>query len=105
MDLEEMILEFKKIRLQKGLHKLLNKVIKIEEITEDYVGFEHGLAQEEIPNYVLGVLADPIMESSVVYKDDNGDYYELCHLYYCGPEPYEIWMKNGDVIKNPINVL
>ena len=77
--------ELVKYRLQEGISKLLGIAIDLEDIEEDYVGFIRDEIQgEAIPDYVLDVLAEPVMAESFGYRDGKNDYYEVCHLYYVG---------------------
>lgn len=89
--------------LKKGIYKMLGEELIKEEIELDYLMFEHNRIEgNNIPYDVLEVLADPISTTGIGYRDkNNGDYYQVCHLYYVGPEPYELWLKNGEVIDNP----
>lgn len=95
--------ELVKLRLQEGIYVLLGIVIDLDDIEEDYVGFiRDGIQGEAIPDYVLDVLAEPIMAESFGYRDGKNDYYKVCHLYYVGPNPHEVWLKNDEVIKGPL---
>jgi hypothetical protein len=95
--------ELVKFRLQEGISKLLDLAIDRDDIVEGYVGFVRDEIQgETIPEYVLEVLAEPVMAKSFGYRDKKEDYYEVCHLYYVGPNPYEVWLKNDEVIKSPL---
>ena len=77
--------------------------IDVDDIAEDYIGFIRDEIQgEAIPDYVLDVLAEPVMAESFGYRDGKNDYYGVCHLYYVGPNPYEVWLKNDEVIKGPL---
>jgi hypothetical protein len=95
--------ELVKFRLQEGIYKLLGIAIDVDDIEEGYVGFIRDEIQgEAIPEYVMDVLAEPVMAESFGYRDGKNDYYEVCHLYYVGPNPYEVWLKNDEVIKGPL---
>lgn len=95
-----------KFRLQEGISKLLDVSIDRDDIEEGYVGFIRDEIQgETIPEYVLDLLAEPVMANSFGYRDDKDDYYEICYLYYVGTNPYEVWLGNNKVIKSPLEQL
>ena len=91
-------------RLQKGIFKLIGKNLAADEVELDYLMFAHDEFEGKVlPNSVLDVLADPIATTGAGYTDKERDnYYQVCHLYYVGLNPFEIWIKNDKVIENPL---
>ncbi|PYF08468.1 hypothetical protein [Ureibacillus chungkukjangi] len=91
-------------RMQKGIFKLIGKHLAADEIELDYVMFAHDQFEgKALPIGILDVLADPIATTGEGYIDkESDDFHQVCHLYYVGPNPFEIWMKNGEVIQNPL---
>ena len=90
-------------RLRIGINKMFGKKLSDEEIELDYLLIVHDeIEGETIPEFVLDVLADPIAAIGYGFRDKNNDFFAVCHLYYVGPDPYEVWLKNDVVITNPL---
>lgn len=92
-------------RLRIGIRKMFGKELNDEEIELNYLQFTHEeLKDKAIPEDVLVVLANPIATTAYGYRDKkSGDFYEVCHLYYVGLNPHEVWFKNDDIIMNPLD--
>lgn len=91
-------------RLKKGIKELLDIEMSEKEIQCEYLLFGHDeIEVGTIPDDILCVLTNPFAASSLGFSDNQGDYYKVCHIYYVGPNPYEIWMKNDAIIDNPID--
>lgn len=86
------------------------KVLTAEEITIDEIGYETlWFEKEEIDESlitleILNPLEEPIVTTSVDYTDKEGDYYLFLVIdrEAINMNPYEVWLKNGEIIKNPL---
>lgn len=90
-------------RFIEGMSKLVGKTIAIEEVGYESLQFEKEEIDETlIPKEILTPLQEPIMTTSVDYTDDEGNYYLFLSVSRddIGLPPYEVWLKNGEVIPN-----
>lgn len=95
------------VRIQKGIHLLLGKKISREDVFHDVLWIEEndterGILQEDLFDWCIS----PIIVPCVCYVDeDDGHVYTVAHIYYKGPNPYEIWMKDDVLITTPLDVM
>lgn len=100
---EKRILE---VRLHKGVRKLLGKKISKKEIVHGEVWLVEGQIEDLLQIDLFEWCASPLTVPCARYSDNiEGHVYGVAHIYYKGPNPYEIWLQDDVVITTPLDVM
>lgn len=98
---------FLEVRLHKGIRELLGKKISKKEIVHGEVWLVEGeIEGVPLQTDLFEWCASPLIVPCAYYVDDvEGHVYGVAHIYYKGPNPYEIWLQDDVVIMTPLDVM